>query len=485
MLKDWRMRSFFTLAASMMLSVAVAGCGSGANSAPLSSADINLIFVVTPDVTHDAGDMNMETANLNTQGLQRVISLAAYLQSTLLNQASVNGLYVLEPATHLQTANNYPDLVPLETVEHFALLNQFSITSSTTPAATFSTNSFPVNVSYTPASVPSGASTPPSFCPDCQGIDFADSGGDNEALVNGIMAKGQGGFYVFALPFETLQSLLQNVKALNSYDYAVPATWEGANIFYVLTIPLNGPITRTAPFKGPTTLTTYDTQIHPATTYPVPVPAPQSAACGLQTPFEIQTAKTSGSSVPAKSNTNETVYFIRHGEAHPTSYWEDGNLVYPGGVRALYLPVALAGKITTPDVVYAVDPAQFIPGGTDSNNVNIDVYSYIRTSQTVAPYAIANGIPFYVASGFQWGGISSQDDAAAVEAAATFFFTGGQFSSKTLLVDWEHDHIPKIAQALVNSYLPLERLRRCRRPLPGRQTITIPSGPSASMPAVT
>ncbi len=72
----------------------------------------------------------------------------------------------------------------------------------------------------------------------------------------------------------------------------------------------------------------------------------------------LQTAMTVESTIPVNSNKKMTVYFIRHAEAHPTSYWEDGNLVYLGDVRALYLPIALEGKITRPDFVYAVDQAQ-------------------------------------------------------------------------------------------------------------------------------
>ena len=440
MLKGLRASSLLIPAALILLSVAVAGCCNYPNPSPLSSANINLIFVVSQDLTHNDGDINPDTANLNTRGLQRAISLGTYLHSTLLNQAGVNGIYVLEPATHPQTENNYPDLVPLETVEHFAMLNQYSITSApSTPAATtFSGNSFPVNDCYTSASVPPGVAIPSSF-PNCQGIDFADNGGDNEALVNGIIAQEQGGFYVFALPFETLQLLLNNLKALNSYDYIVPAAWEGANTLYVLTIPP----------KAQTTLTACDTRINPAATYPAPFPAPQSAPCGQQRFFEIPTATTEGSLVPKNINKNETVYFIRHAEAHPASYYEDGNLIYPGHVRALYLPIALAGKITTPDCVFAVDPAQPIPSEVDSN-----MYSYVRTSQTVAPYAIKNNIPFNVASAFQWGGLTDEEDDAAVDAAVTYFFTGGQFSNKTLLISWEHNHIPRIAQALVNNYFP-------------------------------
>src|SRR5574340_766077 len=54
---------------------------------------------------------------------------------------------------------------------------------------------------------------------------------------------------------------------------------------------------------------------------------------------------------------------------------------------------------------------------------------------------------------------------AAVDAAASYFFTGGQFSNKTLLICWEHDHIPPIAQALVDSYFGPEV------PLPPRAVV--------------
>ena len=46
--------------------------------------------------------------------------------------------------------------------------------------------------------------------------------------------------------------------------------------------------------------------------------------------------------VPAGTNTNETVYMIRHAEAHPMPYFEDGNYIAAGQWRALDLPNALA-----------------------------------------------------------------------------------------------------------------------------------------------
>src|ERR1039458_3422812 len=58
-----------------------------------------------------------------------------------------------------------------------------------------------------------------------------------------------------------------------------------------------------------------------------------------------QPAPPGGAVVPAGINTNETVYLVRHAEAHPTSWWEDGNYIAAGQWRALDLPYALRGKI--------------------------------------------------------------------------------------------------------------------------------------------
>ena len=86
------------------------GTGNGSNPtpatpAPLSAANINLIFVVSEDLTNNAaGDVNSETANLTSQGLKRTLLMAPFLQQNVLGGNNVTGLYALEPMTHLQTA---------------------------------------------------------------------------------------------------------------------------------------------------------------------------------------------------------------------------------------------------------------------------------------------------------------------------------------------------------------------------------------------
>jgi hypothetical protein len=148
---------------------------------------------------------------------------------------------------------------------------------------------------------------------------------------------------------------------------------------------------------------------------------------------------------PAGINTNETVYFVRHAEAHPTSWWEDGNCIGPGQWRALDLPYALQGKIH-PTLVYSIDPAQVTPGSQSSI---ADSYSYVRTNTTVLPYAIANNLPYKLAASFS---MLAQNSPQLATQASEFFFTGGQFSNQTLLVGWEHDHIPTTVNALLASY---------------------------------
>lgn len=151
----------------------------------------------------------------------------------------------------------------------------------------------------------------------------------------------------------------------------------------------------------------------------------------------------SGNVLPAGINTNETVYLIRHVEAHPTGAWDDGNYVGAGQWRALALPSALEGKVS-PTLIYSIDPAQVtpmslaIPGASN--------YSYVRTSLTVEPYAIANDVPCFLVSSFD------VLDPNSPQMASDYFFTGGKFSNQSLLVAWEHDHIPEIVNALLGSY---------------------------------
>ena len=387
-----------------------------------SGAQINLIFVVSEDLAYQSsGDVNPYTANLTSQGLERSLLTATYLHQ-LAGATGVNGIYVLTPMTHLQTASSYPDMAAAETVEQFAALTQVTM-STIYPGygSPLTTTGYPLN-----------ASPPSNSCANCQGLDFTDQGGDNEALVSGILAANVSGSYVFSAPWETTSSLLARINQLKGYNLTLPASYQGANAIYVLSI---------AP-SGSATLTTYNSNANPSSTYPTLQQVP-TGACTQQTPFNIAvTGGVAGAQIPAGTNTNETVYIIRHAEAHPQGSFDDGNYVGAGQWRALALPSVLGGKIH-PTQVYAIDPATPIQGSQSASGVS--VWSYVRPALTVEPYAIAYNLPFRFAEGFDW---------SSGPATSNFFFNGGGFSNSSVLLAWEHGAIPVTVSALISSYFP-------------------------------
>ncbi len=444
-----RLMSKNTLVLSLFLILALtllAGCGSSFSPkssepptpASLSANNLNLIFVVSEDLAYQAaGDINPTTANLTSQGLQRSLSMATFLQQKVLGSQNVTGIYALEPMTHLQTANKYPDIVGLETIQQFAMLNQTSASYQGSPLVT--ANSYPVFASYAAESVPDYVAPPePPECAACQGLDFRDQSGDNEALVSSIVKANVPGFYVFSAPWETVSAVMANLAQLKGYKLTLPASYISPNFIYAISITPS----------GSASLVTYDSHLTPPSAYPVLPPPPLvSTACNTAPApafFSIAvTGGIDGAVTPAGTNINETVYFVRHAEAHPTTWWDDGNYIGAGQWRALDLPNALRGKIQ-PTQVYSVDPAVGNPGGYGSV-----ASSYVRPSLTVEPYAIANNLPYNLAASVPF---SAQILPPLSAWASTFFFNGGAFSNQTILVGWEHDHIPPTVNALLTSY---------------------------------
>jgi len=408
------------------------------NPAPLSAANLNLIFVVSEDLAYQApGDINPTTANLSSQGLQRALLMATFLQQSVLGTQNVTGVYALEPMTHLQTTSNYPDMVAIETIQQFAILNQITLSSDMTGGTPYTGNNYPVNASYSSGSVPSGVAVPSPFCPTCQGLDFNDAGGDNEALVTGIVQANVPGFYVFSAPWETTRALLANINSLEAYNLALPASYKSPNYIYAISITPS----------GSASLVTFNSNVNPPSTYPVlPPPALVSTPCTLPTPASIQvTGGVNGAVVPAGANTNETLYIVRHAEAHPQGFWSDNNYVGAGQWRALDLPNALLGKIS-PQQVWSVDPAQFSQGTVSASG---DQYwSTAAPPLTVAPYAIANSLPYQLVSSFQ---LSDQNEG---QETSDFFFTGGKFSNQKVLLGWAYVQNTQTINALLLSYFP-------------------------------
>jgi hypothetical protein len=178
----------------------LAGCGESSRRplGPLSAANLNLIFVVSEDVAFQAsGDINPETANLRNRGLQRTLLMGRFLQQQVLGGKNATAIYALEPMTHLQTENNYPDMVALETIQQFAMLNQVVVPFENNLTSAYS---YPILASYFANSVPQNVAPPVVPCPGCQGLDFMDEKNDNETLLAGILQANAPGFYVFSAP---------------------------------------------------------------------------------------------------------------------------------------------------------------------------------------------------------------------------------------------------------------------------------------------
>jgi hypothetical protein len=416
----------------------LAGCGgiSGSDTPdPLSAGNLNLIFVVSPDLAYQTpGDVNPDTANLTHQGLQRSLQLATYLKTHVLGTKNVTRISVLQPMTHLQTADNYPDMSAIWYIQQFALLNQITLPFDKI-GSTYTANSYIIDAAYASGSVPAGAFVPAAYCPDCQGLDFNNTNGNNDTLAFGIIDKKIPGYYVFSAPWETIRPLLANINSQKGYNLNLPATYKGTNYVYAISI---------AP-SGKAILVTYNSNLNPPVTYPV-LPAPVARASCMHTlqPYfsTVRIGGVSGVVIPANINTNQRIYIIRHAEAHPGNVFEDGNIVGAGQWRALDLPNALRGKIS-PSMVYSIDPAQWFNLSYASPSFNI---SYVRPSLTVLPYAIANNLPYYLVSSFYIG------DVNVAQLASDFFFTGGKFSNQTVLLAWESTRIKPLINALLESY---------------------------------
>jgi hypothetical protein len=432
--------SFLFLGAIFLL-----GCVSGhsfpplvANPDPPAAGNLNLVFVVSEDLAFNTpGDIEPATANLTNSGLERVLMMDTFLYQYVMGSQNLSSIYAVEPMTHLQTAEKLPDMAGLEAVQQFSVLNQMTLSSNTSGGDPYAGQNYPVNASYSAASLPLGAYTPSPFCPTCQGLDFNDAGGDNEALVDKIIKTTPQGFFVFSAPWETTSALLAKINALEGYHLNLPRSYGGANVMYVVSITPS----------GTASLITYNSNVVPPTTYPaLPSSGLVSAACTVNSPASLQVnVGVNGAVKPTGINTNETVYFVRHAEAHPYNDWSDNNYVGAGQWRALDLPNSLSGKVH-PDQVWSGDPSQY-GEGTVSTNGDFN-WSGLAPAMTVVPYAIANKLPYHLMTTVNWTASDPGSD------TSTFFFTGGQFTGHKVLFGYAYVQIGQTVNALLASYFP-------------------------------
>lgn len=422
----------------MLLSIMVwISCGSASDTTPLSEKNINLIFVVSPDLEHNtSGDIDKDTANLTPQGLNRSLQMATYLKKNLLRSKNATSIYTLAPMTHLQTPNQYPDMTSIGYIQQFALLNQTTLPISET--SSYTANTLPIKASYPKGSVPENVSVPEKFCSDCSGLDFKNTNGSNDALVSSIIKQNQAGFYIFSAPWKTIDAMMQALNERYGSKLGLPLKYQGSNYIYAITITQKG----AAQFRA------YDSQLKPSKNYPKLPQKLISASCNNTLQPYFKTKRTGGVSdvvVPSHANRDQTVYIVRHAEAHPDKdfKFENGNYVAAGQWRALELAHALKGEIN-PDMVYSIDPAQWYPTKGAFN------FSYVRPSLTVWPFVIANNLPYFLVSEFQL--MTEATNPETAKQTSDFFFTGGKFSNKTILLAWESGHIRPLLKYLLDSY---------------------------------
>ncbi len=248
-------------------------------------------FVLVPSFESQAGNGN----NLSPTGLNHSLRFGQLLNSLLAGKAGqVRQVYAF-------TYSGSPSMVPLQTIEPYALLNNFGVSSQ--------------SLSQGDASV---YNSPAYF-------------------MQQLLGNQPRGTYVMAMPPEMIQAVVGSVSndalALNgTHQYVV----------------LSG---QSLPFA----VGTYSDGIADNPHFPK-VALPPRAACPQQ-PVTIQ-AKAPGGWQPY---TDQKVYLVRHVEAHPSGNFENGNYVCQGQWRALGANARISEIIKRkPDYVFTSNPNNII-----------------------------------------------------------------------------------------------------------------------------
>ncbi|GAB6040357.1 hypothetical protein [Endothiovibrio diazotrophicus] len=283
----------------------------------------------------------------------------------------------------LTTTTAPGDLAPLQSIEPFAVLNNRSVMVTTVDMAN-----------------PAAWDGPAGF-------------------VQQVVGNQPRGTYVLAGASATIGAI---AKVLGASSAAIPA---GSDYLVASGAAL------------PLAVSGYDDGVTADASYPTITLPPKTPHCTNQKPTTFTIDPPKG----FKPYTAQTVYMVRHVEAHPVPSFEDGNYVCQGQWRALGNPdrllEAMGGQV--PDYVYGPDPSNLI-------NCNGEACSYIRATLTVAPFAVKNGLPLTLAE-YDWN--DGMDLAQSLFDATSPYFPHGD--GQTILVGWEHDHIVAAVTDLVQT----------------------------------
>ena len=342
---------------------------------PLNRNAWNIVFVQSFEPV-------AKTNNLSAQGFNHALLFGQLLNTATAGKiADVRGIYSFSPSSNGQ------DMTTLESIEPFAVLNNRAVTHSLVESGDITTYGTPAYI------------------------------------INGILSNQPRGTYVIAMPAAMINDTL--AKLLGPGAPADGIAPNNYNQYVVLSLA-----------NGRMAAAVYDDGLSPDKKYPALdlKRTPQYSCPEQPVKFTVKKPKSS----KYQFNTRQSVYFIRHVEAHPNSTFENGNFVCQGAWRAIgangILSDLMGGK---PKNILTTNPTNLI--GCDGT------CSYIRPALTIAPYAIQHGQNLMLA-GFQW------NDAPTL--AASLFtrntpYSDPAFDQSLTLVAWEHGNIDKAFQYLI------------------------------------
>jgi len=344
---------------------------------PLNSNAWNIVFV-------QSFEASAATNNLSVQGFNHALQFGQLLNTiTSGKSGDVRQIYSLAPKSSPE------DMTSIQSMEPYAVLNNRGISH-------ILVNSGGITAYNSPA-----------------------------YIVKNILSNQARGDYIMSMPAAMINS---TVAALS--DPTAPTvgiTPGNYNQYLVLSVE-----------NGRTAINIYDDNIKPAASYPDLSLKPTAHYACPQSPITFTAKKPKPSKF--QFNANQTVYFVRHVEAHPNSTFENGNFVCQGEWRAIGANKILldktGGKVKN---ILTTNPTNLI--GCDTS------CSYVRPSLTISPFAIQHDQKLTLAA-FQW------NDAPTL--AASLFtkntpYSSETFNTSTTLVAWEHEHIEKAIQYLFNA----------------------------------
>lgn len=373
----------FGIAVNTVVSCNSGSSTTGASSIPeLNQNALNFIFV-------QSFESNPNYNNLSVKGFNHSLLFGQLL--TQMTAYNLSGVFSLAPYSNI--VNGYPDMRTIQSIENYALLNGYGINDSLP--------NNPEIIADMIMNIIGNAST-------------------------GVNVKGN---YVIALPSDLINNILKVLNTNTSSQFSqlyftyTPITSGNFNQYVVFSIANLANIS----------VNTYNDNLVPSDNYPQ-LNIPTGAQC-LESPVTIQSSGTP----PASINTNETIYFVRHVEAHPANYFDNGNYICQGQWRAIGAPPVLLNKMgnTLPDVVYSSDPSEIY-------DYESFPFTYVRPALTINPFTVKYNMPMNLVE-------SSEAEWSEPESIAKFFFTGGKFNNKTILVAWEHGNIEETINYLINN----------------------------------